>query len=94
MGTSINITNRCCDQQQVMDILEKIMTQVSDLAAKLGAVNVQLSKAAGEIVSAVDALRAEIQLAGTLSAAGEAELTTLTTIAQSLDDLNPDAVTA
>jgi uncharacterized protein YPO0396 len=66
------------------------MTTVNELAAKLEAVNAQLTKASQEIVAQVAAL--EAALANTvLTAEAETALENLSNLATLLDDLNPDA---
>lgn len=65
------------------------MTQVTELAAKLQAVNAQLSKATTEIKDQVAVLQTALGNAE-LPAEAQAALDTLAATAQALDDLNPD----
>lgn len=78
------------NQEKHSITLEKLMTQVSELQGKLEAVNTQLAKASTEIVSAVQTLRDELAAAQVLTPGAEQALTNLQTVAQALDDLNPD----
>ena len=84
-----------CHCQAVIDalkrqesLLEKIMTDVNELAAKIDAVSDKLGKASGEIVNEIATLRAA---AGQLPADAEASLARLESMAQALDDIVPDA---
>ena len=71
-------------------LLGKIMTTVNELAAKLEAVNAQLTKASQEIVAQVAALEAALSNT-VLTAEAETALENLSNLATLLDDLNPDA---
>ncbi|MEQ1743219.1 MAG: hypothetical protein ABL869_12085 [Candidatus Nitrotoga sp.] len=71
-------------------LIEEIMTQVNDLAAKLEQVNAQLAKAQSEIVAQVAALQTALENVA-LPADAETALAALATTAQALDDLNPDS---
>lgn len=73
-----------------------IMSRLSDLESALTTINAELEKAQAEIVSAVSALQVQIDSAGNpeLSAGAQAQLDRLTTIAKSLDDMNPDIAPA
>ena len=66
------------------------MTTVNELAAKLEAVNAQLTKASQEIVAQVAALEAALSNT-VLTAEAETALENLSNLATLLDDLNPDA---
>jgi len=84
-----------CHSQAVIDklkrlelLLGKIMTDVSQLAAKIDAVSDKLGKASGEIMNEIATLRAT---AGQLPADAEASLARLESMAQALDDIVPDA---
>lgn len=68
------------------------MTTSQELGGKLEAINAQLTKASGEITTQVDALKAQLEAANTLTPEAEEALGNLTSIAQALDNLNPDAV--
>lgn len=69
--------------------LDKIMTQLNELAATLITVDNQLTKAKGEIIAKLDELSAA--LADTaLSPEAEEALASLTAQAQALDDIVPD----
>lgn len=71
-------------------LIEEIMTQVNDLAAKLEQVNAQLAKAQSEIVAQVAALQTALENVA-LPADAETALAALATTAQALDDLNADS---
>lgn len=87
--------DRGCHCQAVIDrlkrqelLLGKIMTNVTQLAAKIDAVSDKLGKASGEILNEIATLRAA---AGELPTDAEASLARLESMAQALDDIVPDA---
>lgn len=78
-------------QQYITNLLEQIHMQQTELAAALQDVKAQLLKASGEITAHVAALEEAMANAGQVIPAVEEALTGLRSIAQALDDLNPDA---
>lgn len=72
-------------------LLGRIMTTVNELAVKLEATNVQLTKAAQEIQAQVAVLQ-EALVNQPLTQEAENALVALQATAQALDDLNPDVV--
>lgn len=68
-----------------------IMTKVSELSAALGAVADRVSKAQTEILAEIETLKGQIGADADLSPEAQASLDRLTGLAQSLDDINPDA---
>lgn len=74
--------------------LEILMATVEELSGRINGVIGKLNKAKEEIVGQVAALRASLDNAGTLPAEANVALANLESIAQALDDLNPDPVPA
>jgi len=72
-------------------LLRKIMTNVTELAAKIDAVSDKLGKASSEILNEIATLRAS---AGQLPEDAEASLARLEAMTQALDDIVPDAPAA
>lgn len=72
-------------------ILETLMTSMTELETKLNDINLQLTKASAEIQAEVQSLKDIIAAGGQLTPDAEAALANLTSIAQALDDMNPDA---
>lgn len=70
--------------------LEKIMASQAEQAVKLRALGVQLAKARGEIVAAVDKLTAALANAGATTPEVDEATQALQDAVQGLDDLNPD----
>ena len=69
--------------------LGDVMTRVDELDAKLENAAAQLAKAKEEIVTQIQVLKDELANVA-ISERAEAALTNISTIAQVLDDLNPD----
>lgn len=80
-----------CWQKRQELLLGKIMTQVSELASKLDAINAQMSKAIGEVQAQLAALQ-EALVNAQLPPEAEAALNNLVAAVQVFDDLNPDAI--
>lgn len=73
---------------------KNIMATQDEEAAKLNAFADQLDKATTEIVAAVQALKDALAAAGNTNQAVDDATARLSTAAQKLDDLNPDATPA
>jgi archaellum component FlaC len=71
-------------------ILGRIMTKVNELAEKLNVINAQLHKASAEIIGQINALQDALTDVELPQEAIDA-MNELESIAQALDDLNPDA---
>ena len=84
----------CCavKLQQILIEIGELMTSVSELSVKLDAISAQLGKASMEIQAEVQTLKDQLANVGQLTPEAEASLANLMTVAQALDDLNPDAV--
>jgi len=84
--------------EQIWQILRRInqrtkniMASQEDEAAQLSKIGDQLDKATGEITSAIQQLKDALASAGSTTPAVDAAVARLTTIAQGLDDIVPDA---
>jgi hypothetical protein len=77
-------------KQDLKEMEHHMATKVIDLAATLTALGAQLDKAKTEIVTEIQALKTALDTAE-IPAEAQASLDKLTTLAQALDDLNPDA---
>lgn len=74
--------------------VDAIMASQAEQAAKLRALGVQLAKARGEIIAAVDRLTAALATAGATTPEVDEATAALATAVQGLDDLNPDETPA
>lgn len=72
--------------------IRKLIMKTADLAATLQKIDDQLDKAKTEIVGQIQALKDALANAGTdVPPEAQAALDRLTTLAQALDDITPDA---
>lgn len=74
--------------------VDTIMASQAEQAARLRAIGVQLAKARGEIIAAVDRLTAAVAAAGGTTPEVDEATAALAAAVQGLDDLNPDEATA
>ena len=98
MNLDINLYWHAVQLEHLLTVLttkmETIMATQEELAASLGAVKDQLTKASAEITTRIGALSDALTAAGNTTPAVDAALASVQAIAQILDDINPDAAPA